>query len=128
MKEAEKIITNLEKEWMEAWIQKDTAKCNEILSDDFLLSSARGTLINKKEWLAAAGNLIVGEEFNWLEIKIRIYGNTAVVNAKTTQKAHVGGEDWSGMFLITDVWVFQNDKWQVVTRHGTGPLSENKQN
>ena len=124
MEEAEEIIVKLEKEWMEAWIAKDIAKCKEIISDDFLLSSARGNLINKDQWLEAAGSIIVGEEFNWLEIRVRQYGNTAVVNAKTTQKAHVGNDDWSGTFLITDVWVFQNDKWQVVSRHGTGPLPE----
>jgi hypothetical protein len=108
---------------MEAWIHKDMIKCSEIISDDFILSSARGRLTNKDEWLNAANSFITGEEFKWLEIKIRQYGNTAVVNARTTQKASVGKEDWSGMFLLTDVWVLQNDKWQVVSRHGTGPLA-----
>jgi ketosteroid isomerase-like protein len=123
METTEKIITRLEKEWMEAWIQKDMIKCSEIISDDFILSSARGGLTDKEEWLNAANSFITGEEFKWQEIKIRLYGNTAVVNARTTQKARVGNDDWSGMFLLTDVWVFQKDKWQVVSRHGTGPLA-----
>ena len=125
METAKEIITRLEKQWMEAWIQKDLKKCSEILSDDFILSSARGNLVNKEQWLESAKELITGEEFKWLEINIRQYGNTAVVNAKTTQKAHVGKENWSGMFLLTDVWVLQNDRWQVVSRHGTGPLPLN---
>lgn len=116
-------IMNLEREWMQAWINKDMEKCNEILSDDFMLSSARGNLVTKEQWLGAAGSLIVGEKFTWHEVKIRIYGNAAVVNAKTSQKARIGENDWSGKFLLTDVWILQNDKWQVVARHGTGPLA-----
>ena len=116
------IITNLEKEWMQAWLNKDMVTCARILSDDFILSSARGMLVTKSEWLESAKELIAGEEFIWDEIKVRLYGNTAVVNSKTRQKAKVGSQDWSGAFLLTDVWVFQNNNWQVVTRHGTGPL------
>jgi ketosteroid isomerase-like protein len=107
---------------MQAWLNKDTQTCNRILSDDFTLSSARGMLVTKSEWLEAARTLITGEAFYWDEIKVRLYGNTAVVNAKTRQTAKVGSQDWSGAFLITDVWVYQNNNWQVVSRHGTGPL------
>jgi hypothetical protein len=38
-------------------------RCDEILSDDFLLSSARGMLANKQDWLKAAKEFIHGKEF-----------------------------------------------------------------
>ena len=118
------IISAREKEWMKAWINKDGHAFHSILADDFLLSSARGRFMNKQEWISGALGAFTCESFDWKEIRVRIYGRTAVVNAIAHQTAKVGEEDWSGRFLITDVWVLQNEKWQVVARHGTGPLPE----
>ena len=126
MQESE-IITR-EKEWMNAWIAKDVSVFRDILSDDFLLSSARGNLMEKDEWIRNASGPFTCESFAWKEIKVRTYGNTAIVNATVEQVASVGEKDWSGIFILTDVWVHQNGKWQVVSRHGTGPLTGNKKN
>jgi ketosteroid isomerase-like protein len=115
-------VTAREKEWMQAWIMKDENAFHNILADDFLLSSARGRYMNKQEWISGAMGAFTCESFDWEEINVRSYGNTAVVNAIAKQQAKVGEEDWSGRFLITDVWVLQNGNWQVVARHGTGPL------
>jgi hypothetical protein len=118
------MITKREKEWMQAWIDKDENKFNDILADDFLLSSARGVLMTKQEWIKGALGPFTCEGFQWKEIKVRIYDNVAVVNAITSQKANVGEQDWSGDFIVTDVWVNKNGKWQVVARQGTGPLNK----
>lgn len=118
------IITEKEKEWMDAWIEKDVKKFNDILADDFLLSSARGIFMTKQEWIKGAIGPFTCENFQWKEIKVRSYENVAVVNSITFQKANVGEQDWSGDFIVTDVWVNKNGKWQVVARHGTGPLNK----
>lgn len=115
-------IISREKEWMQAWMEKDEEKFNDILAGDFLLSSARGIFMTKKEWIQGALNAFTCDSFQWEAIKIRSYDNVAVVNAITSQIANVGGQDWSGRFMLTDVWVNKNGKWQVVARHGTGPL------
>jgi hypothetical protein len=120
MQESE--IISREKEWMDAWIAKDVSVFRDILSDDFLLSSARGNLMEKTEWINNASGPFTCKSFIWKEIKVRTYGNAAVVNATVEQVASVGEKDWSGFFMLTDVWVHQNGKWQVVSRHGTGPL------
>ena len=112
-----------EKEWMDAWIAKEISTIRDILSDDFLLSSARGNLMSKEEWISNASGPFSCKAFTWKEIKVRTYGNTAIVNATIKQEASVGEKDWSGIFTLTDVWVRQNGKWQVVSRHGTGPLA-----
>jgi ketosteroid isomerase-like protein len=116
-------IISREKEWMDAWIAKEISTFRDIMSDDFLLSSARGNLMSKEEWISKAAGPFTCKVFSWKEIKVRIYGNTAIVNATIEQEASVGEKDWSGIFMLTDVWVKQNLKWQVVSRHGTGPLA-----
>jgi hypothetical protein len=117
-------VTEREKEWMQAWIDKDEQKFTEILSDDFVLSSARGQFMNKQQWIQAALGPFTCTQFEWKDIKVRIYDSVAVVNSITSQKANVGSEDWSGDFIVTDVWVNKNGNWQVVARHGTGPLNK----
>jgi hypothetical protein len=100
------IVTNREKQWMRGWINKDEACFHDIMAPDFLLSSARGLLMTKAEWIEAALGPFTCQSFEWKEIKVRLYGDTAVVNALIDQKANVGEQDWGGRFMITDVWVY----------------------
>lgn len=80
--------------------------------------------MRKKEWIENAMGPIRGEAFEWEEIHVRPFGDVAIVHAKARQRASVSGQDWSGLFLLTDVWVWRGDRWQVVSRHGTGPIKE----
>ena len=120
---AETELARLEHEWMAAWVKQDRATCERILAHDFLLTSARGILMSKIDWLAALSSFIC-TSFSWEQLLVRPYGDTAIVHIRANQQAAVAGQDWSGVFLITDVWVKRNDQWQVVSRHGTGALKQ----
>jgi ketosteroid isomerase-like protein len=111
-----------ERQWMQAWVDKDLATCASILADDFILTSARGTLMPKEAWLANAGSVFNCTAFEWLELLVRPFDNMAIVHGRSRQAASVGGQDWSGVFLTTDVWMRRGESWQVVARHGTGPI------
>jgi hypothetical protein len=114
-------LTALERAWMEAWIRKDREMCSRILADDFILTSARGVLMSKSDWLAGLA-MFDCTAFAWDEIIVRLFGEVAIVHSRIRQAAAVAGHDWSGVFLLTDVWVRRDGQWQVVSRHGTGPL------
>lgn len=116
-------IQRLERRWMQAWVEGDQATCASILADDFVLTSARGVLMPKAEWLAKAATVFRCSAFEWLELLVRPLGEVAVVHGRSRQQATVGGQDWSGVFLTTDVWVHREGAWQVTARHGTGPLA-----
>lgn len=115
-------LLELERAWMNAWIAKDRAACEDILDDEFLLSSARGILIRKDEWLAGAMSAFNCREFEWLSALVRPFERFALVHSTIRQAASVGEQDWSGVFMLTDAWVLRGDRWKVVSRHGTGPL------
>ena len=116
-------IDALEREWMEAWCRRDRATCERLLAPDFLLTSARGVLIPRLEWLEHAMGAFVCEAFEWLELRVRLLTpEVALVHARAQQRARVAQHDWSGVFLLTDTWVRRAGQWQVVSRHGTGPL------
>jgi uncharacterized protein (TIGR02246 family) len=118
-------IARLEEEWMQAWVRKDLGTCERLLADDFLLTSARGVLMPKADWIANATWTFHCERFQWEDIRVRLLGeDVAVVHGRSVQNASVGGQDWSGVFLTTDVWAKRDGRWQVVARHGTGPLKQ----
>lgn len=79
--------------------------------------------MSKTDWLGALTS-IVGESFEWDEVRVRLFGEVAIVHCRTRQRAAVDGQDWSGRFLLTDVWVRRIGQRQVVSRHGTGPLPD----
>jgi uncharacterized protein DUF4440 len=85
----------LERDWMIAWTKKDRVTCERILAEDFLLTSARGVLMSKKDCLNAAMAAFCCERFDWKEIRVRAFGNVAIVHGRATQRASVDGQDWS---------------------------------
>lgn len=120
---AEDQIARLEDEWMQAWVRADLAACARILADDFLLTSARGNLMPKADWLAAAGTTVTATRFTWESLRVRLLDHdVALVHGRSHQQATAAGQDWSGVFLVSDVWVHRDGRWQVVARHGTGPI------
>lgn len=120
---AEDDIARLEEEWMQAWVRKDVATCDRILADDFLLTSARGVLMPKADWLEAATTAITATRFVWESLRVHLLAeDVALVHGRCQQDAIAAGQDWSGLFLVSDTWARRDGCWQVVARHGTGPL------
>lgn len=112
-----------ERKWMAAWLERDIQTCSEILDEGFILTSATGVLMGKSAWLDKATGAFAATEFEWLSIAVRqVAPEVAVAHVKSKQTATVEGRDWSGIFLMTDVWVKRAGKWMVTARQGLGPL------
>jgi len=51
---------------------------------------------------------------------VSVWNDLAVSTLAITQAAEpLNGRDISGNFLITDIWVLQNEKWLVAERHSS---------
>jgi hypothetical protein len=51
---------------------------------------------------------------------VSIWNDLAVVTLAITQAAEpLNGRDISGNFLITDIWIFRDEKWLVAERHSS---------
>ena len=122
----EEMFYDLENRWMNAWKNQDEKTVRELIADDFTLTSSlsQGELMTKEQWIGALPNYVC-HGFNFDKIKVRLHGNTAILNIWYHQEATVNGKEWNGNFLMTDIWVNQqNDQWQVLARHSTW-LKEN---
>jgi ketosteroid isomerase-like protein len=120
----EQELVKMENEWARAWQQPDPSTLEAIVSDDFTLTSSRskGEVMNKRQYIDTTLKLVHGDGYSFEKMKVRLYGDTAVINAHFQQTATFAGQDWSGDFLLTDVWVKRNGRWQVVARHSSRPM------
>ena len=47
-------------------------------------------------------------------MKVRVFGDTAVVTASDTEESSLKGKDTSGKYVWMDVFVMRNGRWQAV--------------
>lgn len=115
----EQIVAKLERDWADAMVKSDVAALDHIVADDFSYTNWDGTTITKAQHLediksgaSKSASLIPNN------IKVRVFGDVAVVTLGQQEKAQYKGKDTSGHYLYTDTWVKRNGKWQIVAGHG----------
>lgn len=124
MSESEDIaeLLRLEKVWMEAWVRKNRTALEALLTEDFTMrSAATDDLIDREEWVRAAMGPATVESFHFADFHLQVYGDAAVVHSRFSQKGSTAGNEWSGEFFLTDVWVRFGGHWRVASRHSSRP-------
>ncbi|HEY6206086.1 MAG TPA: nuclear transport factor 2 family protein, partial [Chthoniobacterales bacterium] len=58
------------------------------------------------------------------DLRIRLYGNTAIVTALTRSKGKFMGQDFSSCERATDIFVKQDDRWRCVLTQLTRSASK----
>jgi len=93
---AEQELIKLENEWADAWVKSDVAFHDWIMSDDCTWTSPWGEVVTKADTLALVKS---GEDVitSWVlaDMKVRVYGDAAVVSGGDTIKERYKGEDVS---------------------------------
>ena len=114
---ADQTITRLEHDWVTAIVKKDTATLNRLLADDF--SGTTDDQIYSKADAIEDVKSGTHESLELDNIKVRLFGETAVSTMGQTEKSRHGGSDFSGHYLFTDVWTKRNGQWIAVASHGS---------
>ena len=117
--EDEQALYQIERDWVEAGIKKDTAALDKMLANEFQANYA-SVVGNKKQLLAAvkSDTTKIQSSIN-SEMRALVFGYTAIVNGLTTEKSSMGGKDTSGQYWFTDVFVKREGRWQCVTGYST---------
>lgn len=111
----ERDILKLENDWTTAWQKKDVAFLQKLFADEYLSTDQDGNTFTKSQELAnvtSAGTALTS--FALTEMKVHVYGDTAVVTGLNTIKSTSKGKDNSGAYRFTDVFVKRDGRWQVV--------------
>ncbi|SRR6266436_5469113 len=113
------MVTKLENEWAKADNSKDIKVLDRILADDWTYLGATG-IETKAQHLADLKSGGGGLEFETLaDMKVRVFGDTAVVTGSAEQKSSNKKNDTSGHYLWTDVFVKRHGRWQAVSSQDT---------
>lgn len=113
-------IVEMERETKEASLRRDSEFPQRVLADDYVAISPLGQVTTKREALSArkSGQLRY-ETIDVSDMVVRLYGDTAVVTARADVKGHQLGEDFSGPYRYTRVWVRRAGRWQTVSYQAT---------
>lgn len=113
-------IVDMERQSKEASLRRDSDFSLRILSEDYVAITPLGQVTTKQETISArrSGQLRY-EAMNITDMVVRVYGDTAVVTARADVKGHQLGEDFSGPYRYTRVWVRRNGQWQTVSYQAT---------
>lgn len=110
-------VTAMEKKWAAALLAKDTAALGKIYSDDLVYTHSSAQVDSKEVFLknVGSGNSRY-EAMDLKEIKVRMFGNTAVVhtlahirNVNTVTKNVTDGD-----LRLLHIYVKKGKDWQMV--------------
>lgn len=99
---------------------KDAEALAGILADNFILTTASGKILQKKDMLAnLARQDTKYEAFETTGVELRILGNTAIETGKVRTKGTRAGKPFSETTLYTDVWVREKNQWKLLAEHSS---------
>jgi ketosteroid isomerase-like protein len=116
----EQELLKLEQQWGDALVKPDLAFLDWILAEDYMFTSPEGEVLTKAQMLAElkSGEDVVSSVVNH-DMKVRVYGDAAVVTGHSTYKETVKGKDISGEYRWTDTWIRVGVRWQCVADHAS---------
>jgi ketosteroid isomerase-like protein len=114
-------IVDLERQAKEAALHRDAAFSERTLADDYVAISPLGQIISKADTVAARKTAQLRyDSIEISEMVVRLYGgNTAIVTARADVKGTELGEEFSGPYRFTRVWVRRSGHWLTVSYQAT---------
>jgi len=113
-------IVDMERQAREASLRRDADFVQRTLAEDYVAITPLGQVTTKQDTVSArkSGQLRY-QAIDVTDMVVRVYGDTAVVTARADVKGHQLGEDFSGPYRYTRIWVRHNGHWQTVSYQAT---------
>ncbi len=115
------LIEALERQWRDALCAKDMERLRSLVHPRFMLIGTRASgpfMLNRDEWLEA----IQRRELVSIELEIGdalVLDQVMVGTVQAKWCVRYLGREIEDCVLLTDVWVFDEDRWRVVRRHSS---------
>ncbi len=111
----EQELARLTDQYIAALKGKDAAALDRLWGDDLTFITPGGAVQTKAQRLADIQS--GATRFDTLdagERAFRVYGDAAVMTTLTTVKGQYNGQEASGQYRVTQVWVRRGGGWQIV--------------
>ena len=121
----EKEITKIETELAAACVKADVEALGRYNAPDWIFTAPNGqvfTWAESAEFWKKGAIKIAAMKLD--EVKIKVYGNTAIASVLDTETSTIKGKDVSGQYRTTDVFLKRDGKWMIVATHSCKVLKE----
>jgi ketosteroid isomerase-like protein len=106
-------LQGMEQTWLNAEKNHDAAAFEKLVADDWVAITPDGKTQTKAERAAEIKSSNVGSA-TLGNMKVRVFGDTAVVTGTDDETTTQDGKETSGHYVWTDVFVKRNGQWLAV--------------
>src|SRR5262249_42539546 len=117
---AEAELVTLCKQFNQAMVTNDATRIGTYLADEWIIVGPDGAIVDRARFLSLIqSGALVHEAMDSEDVRVRLYGTTAVVTTVTSSKAKYMNREFSTQERATDVFVRRSGRWQCVLSHLT---------
>jgi hypothetical protein len=116
-------LTQIERDIGKANVERDYAFFDKVEADEFVFTGSNGATFTKKEDLEGLKEPASPDSrlqaYDVSELRIKLYGDAAVVTGKVVTKGLSKGKEYTSESRFTDVFVWRDGRWQIVAGHSS---------
>jgi ketosteroid isomerase-like protein len=118
--DVEEELLKLEKEFENAIVKNDPEAIERFVAADWIIIDPDGQIVHSNRFFEAIkSGALTHEIMESQDLRVRVYGDSAVVTGLTRTKGKFMGQDFSTEERATDVFVKRDGRWQCVLTHLT---------
>lgn len=112
----ETAVATIEKARFAALVSKDYAYLDKVLAEDLYYCHSNGLIDTKTSFVQSIKDgKLTYQEMVPEDLKVRVYGKTAVITGMCAAKVLSNGQQLNTRFRFTDVYVKNKAGWQMVS-------------
>ena len=111
----EEELVKVEEEFANAIVKNNPDEIRQFVGDDWIIINADGGIIDRERFLEVIkSGTLTHEMMESEDIRVRVYGDSAVVSALTRSKGKFMGHEFTTHERSTDVFVRRDGQWRCV--------------
>ncbi len=118
--DSEQEVRRLEQQLREAALKPDASFFDRYWDEDYLRTNSAGAILAREEALSDyRSGALKYEQLDYDNIRVRVFGDTAVVTARAKVKGSYQKTPHEGVYRHTRVWVKRPEGWKIVAYHAS---------
>jgi ketosteroid isomerase-like protein len=111
----EEELVKVEEEFANAIVKNNPDEIRQFVADDWIIINADGGIIDRERFLEVIKlGTLTHEMMESDDVRVRVYGDSAVVSALTRSKGKFMGQEFTTHERSTDVFVRRDGQWRCV--------------